>query len=58
MDKLRFLLKDDCSRMGILFSFSTSMIKTLINFRMLKFEINGRKIEGAADYLVNLCLDL
>ena len=55
-DKLRFFIKkNDCSRMGILFSFSTSIenenIENLQNAR-IPIEINGRKINGAAEVIL------
>ena len=55
-DKLRFFIKkNDCSRMGILFSFSTSIenenIKSLQDAR-IPIEINGRKIDGAAEVIL------
>ena len=55
-DKLRFFIKkNDCSRMGILFSFSTSIenknIKSLQDAR-IPIEINGRRIDGAAEVIL------
>ena len=55
-DKLRFFIKkNDCSRMGILFSFSTSIenknIKKLQDTR-IPIEINGRRINGAAEVIL------
>ena len=55
-DKLRFFIKkNDCSRMGILFSFSTSIknknIKKLQDSR-IPIEINGRRIDGAAEVIL------
>ena len=55
-DKLRFFIKkNDCSRMGILFSFSTSIenenIQALQNSR-IPIEINGRRIDGAAEVIL------
>ena len=55
-DKLRFFIKkNDCSRMGILFSFSTSIenenIKSLQDSR-IPIEINGRRIDGAAEVIL------
>jgi hypothetical protein len=55
-DKLRFFIKkNDCSRMGILFSFSTSIenknIKNLQDAR-IPIEINGRRIDGAAEVIL------
>ena len=55
-DKLRFFIKkNDCSRMGILFSFSTSIenenIQGLQNSR-IPIEINGRRIDGAAEVIL------
>ena len=55
-DKLRFFIKkNDCSRMGILFSFSTSIknenIENLQNAR-IPIEINGHKINGAAEVIL------
>jgi len=55
-DKLRFFIKkNDCSRMGILFSFSTSIenenIKNLQDTR-IPIEINGRRIDGAAEVIL------
>ena len=55
-DKLRFFIKkNDCSRMGILFSFSTSIenenIESLQNVR-IPIEINGRRIDGAAEVIL------
>ena len=55
-DKLRFFIKkNDCSRMGILFSFSTSIenenIQKLQDVR-IPIEINGRRIDGAAEVIL------
>ena len=55
-DKLRFFIKkNDCSRMGILFSFSTSVenknIKNLQDAK-IPIEINGRRIDGAAEVIL------
>ena len=55
-DKLRFFIKkNDCSRMGILFSFSTSIenenIQKLQDAR-IPIEINGRRIDGAAEVIL------
>ena len=55
-DKLRFFIKkNDCSRMGILFSFSTSVenenIQKLQDAR-IPIEINGRRIDGAAEVIL------
>ena len=55
-DKLRFFIKkNDCSRMGILISFSTSIenenIKSLQDSR-IPIEINGRRIDGAAEVIL------
>mgnify|MGYP001247924133 FL=1 len=55
-DKLRFFIKkNDCSRMGILFSFSTSIenknIEKLHDVR-IPIEINGRRINGAAEVIL------
>ena len=55
-DKLRFFIKkNDCSRMGILFSFSTSIenenIQKLQDAR-IPIEINGRRINGAAEVIL------
>ena len=55
-DKLRFFIKkNDCSRMGILFSFSTSIENQNINKLQdarIPIEINGRKIDGAAEVIL------
>ena len=55
-DKLRFLIKkNDCSRMSILFSFSTSVenanIKKLQDVR-IPIEINGHRINDAAKVIL------
>ena len=55
-DKLRFFIKkNDCSRMGILFSFSTSIenenIQKLQDAR-IPIGINGRRIDGAAEVIL------
>ena len=55
-DKLRFFIKkNDCLRMGILFSFSTSIenenIQALQNSR-IPIEINGHRIDGAAEVIL------
>ena len=55
-DKLRFFIKkNDCSRMGILFSFSTSIenenIQKLQDAR-IPIEINGHRINGAAEVIL------
>ena len=55
-DKLRFFIKkNDCSRMGILFSFSTSIENENINKLQdtrIPIEINGRRINGAAEVIL------
>tara|TARA_Y100000768_G_scaffold20558_1_gene14052 strand:- start:353 stop:928 length:576 start_codon:yes stop_codon:yes gene_type:complete len=55
-DKLRFYIKkNDCSRMGILFSFSTSIENKNINSLQdvrIPIEINGRRIDGAAEVIL------
>ncbi len=55
-DKLRFFIKkNDCSRMGILFSFSTSIENQNINKLQdarIPIEINGRRINGAAEVIL------
>ena len=55
-DKLRFFIKkNDCSRMGILFSFSTSIENQNINKLQdlrIPIEINGRRIDGAAEVIL------
>ena len=55
-DKLRFFIKKiDCSRMGILFSFSTSIENENINKLQdtrIPIEINGRRINGAAEVIL------
>ena len=55
-DKLRFFIKkNDCSRMGILFSFSTSIDNQNINKLQdarIPIEINGRRINGAAEVIL------
>ena len=55
-DKLRFFIKkNDCSKMGILFSFSTSIenqnLKNLQDAR-IPIEINGLRVDGAAEVIL------
>ncbi len=55
-DKLRFFIKkNDCSRMSILFSFSTSIENENINKLQdtkIPIEINGHRINGAAEVIL------